>query len=110
MLASQRFHASTQLESPLDVAASPPLTTRSRLLERLRAGSNAGNLAAVTSFAVAAFVYVRTVLPGVSFGDWAEAQLNPSRLGIMHPTGYPLFVLLGKVFTLDPDRTRSPGG
>ena len=102
MLASQRFHARTQLESPLDIAASPPLTTRTRLLERLRAGSNAGNLAAVTSFAVAAFVYVRTLLPGVSFGDWADAQLNPYRLGIMHPTGYPLFVLLGKLFTLIP--------
>ena len=102
MLASQRFHACTQLEGPLDIAASPPLTTRTRLLERLRAGSNAGNLAAVTSFAVAAFVYVRTLLPGVSFGDWADAQLNPYRLGIMHPTGYPLFVLLGKLFTLIP--------
>jgi len=56
----------------------------------------------VTSFAVAAFVYVRTLLPGVSFGDWADAQLNPYRLGIMHPTGYPLFVLLGKLFTLIP--------
>ena len=56
----------------------------------------------MTSFAVAAFVYVRTLLPGVSFGDWADAQLNPYRLGIMHPTGYPLFVLLGKLFTLIP--------
>ena len=51
---------------------------------------------------MAAFVYVRTLLPGVSFGDWADAQLNPYRLGIMHPTGYPLFVLLGKLFTLIP--------
>ena len=56
----------------------------------------------MTSFAVAAFVYLRTLLPGVSFGDWADAQLNPVRLGIMHPTGYPLFVLLGKLFTLIP--------
>ncbi len=102
VLASRRLPRVVPQETPLDIAASPPLTSRTGLLERLRAGSNAGNLAAVTSFAVAAFVYIRTLLPGVSFGDWADAQLNPYRLGIMHPTGYPLFVLLGKVFTLVP--------
>ena len=88
--------------NPLDIAAPPSLATRSRWLERLRAGSNAGNLAAVTSFAVSACVYVRTLLPGVSFGDWAEAEMVPARLGILHPTGYPLYTLLDKAFTLIP--------
>jgi len=68
----------------------------------MRAGANAGNLAAMVAFGVAVFIYIRTLLPGVSFGDWADAQLNPFRLGIMHPTGYPLYTLLGKVFTLIP--------
>lgn len=60
------------------------------------------NLAAIAASGVALVVYVRTLLPGVSFGDWADAQLNPARLGIMHPTGYPLYVLLGKLFSLLP--------
>lgn len=89
-------------EAPLDVAASPSMAPRASVLERLRAGANAGNLAALLSFGVATVVYVRTLLPGVSFGDWADAQLNPDRLGIMHPTGYPLYTLVGKAFTLIP--------
>lgn len=89
-------------ETQLDVAAASPSASGSSLVERLRAGANAGNLAATVSFGVAVVVYVRTLLPGVSFGDWADAQLNPSRLGIMHPTGYPLYTLLGKLFTLVP--------
>lgn len=60
------------------------------------------NLAAVGAFFLAALVYVRTLLPGVSFGDWAEAQMIPARLGILHPTGYPLYLLLGKLFSVIP--------
>ena len=47
-------------------------------------------------------MYVRTILPGVSFGDWAESELLLSRLGILHPTGYPLYTLLGKLFSAIP--------
>ncbi len=38
----------------------------------------------------------------MSFGDWAEMQFIPATLGIAHPTGYPLYVLLGKLFSLLP--------
>ena len=41
-------------------------------------------------------------LPGVSFGDWAEAEMIPARLGILHPTGYPLYLFVNKAFTLLP--------
>ena len=34
----------------------------------------------------------------------------PARLGILHPTGYPLYTLLVKAFTLHPDRVASRGG
>ena len=51
---------------------------------------------------MALVVYARTVLPGVSYGDWGDAQLNLFRLGILHPTGYPLYSLLGKAFTSIP--------
>ncbi len=60
------------------------------------------NLAAVGAFVAALLVYVRTLLPGVSFGDWAEAEMIPARLGILHPTGYPLYLLLGKLFSVIP--------
>ncbi len=69
---------------------------------RPRAGVSTAKLAAVGAFAVAALLYVRTLLPGVSFGDWGDAELTPARLGIMHPTGYPLYILLGKLFSLIP--------
>lgn len=70
--------------------------------DRLRREVSTAKLAAIAASAAAAVVYVRTLLPGVSFGDWADAQLNPVRLGIMHPTGYPLYVLLGKLFSMLP--------
>ncbi len=89
-------------EIDLDIAASPASTSRARPVDRLRAGLNAGNLAAVVAFVIAAIVYIRTLLPGVSFGDWAESELLHSRLGILHPTGYPLYSLLGKAFSMIP--------
>ena len=60
------------------------------------------NLAAIGVFGVAFVIYLRTLLPGPSFGDWAEMQFIPAQLGIPHPTGYPLYVLLGKLFSLLP--------
>ncbi len=92
----------TSRRTQLDIAASPPSASGARPLERARAGLNAGNVTAVISFLVAEIVYIRTLLPGVSFGDWAESELLHSRLGILHPTGYPLYTLLGKAFSLIP--------
>ena len=62
----------------------------------------AAPVAAIAAFLVAFAVYVRTVLPGVSVGDWAESEMIPARLGVMHPTGYPLYTLLVKAFTTIP--------
>lgn len=54
----------------------------------------------------AALVFLATIaidvplLPsGVSIGDEAEAQTVPYVLGIMHPTGFPLFTLAGWVWS-----------
>jgi hypothetical protein len=87
------------------MAASTPMEARTRSMERLRGRVSTADLAAVTAFAVSAVVYVRTLLPGVSFGDWAESEMIPSRLGILHPTGYPLYALLGKLFSMIPVET-----
>jgi hypothetical protein len=84
------------------MAVMAPIDARAETLDRLRARVSPANLAAIVSFAVAAVVYVRTMLTGVSFGDWAESEFVPSRLGILHPTGYPFYTLLGKLFSMIP--------
>ena len=79
-------------------AHEPDACARAR---RLLTG-NPRNAAAVGVFVVALLVYIRTMLPGPSFGDWAEMQFIPAELGVPHPTGYPLYILLGKAFSLLP--------
>ena len=51
-------------------------------------------------------VYVRTMAPSVTWshngadsGDLVTAAIN---LGVPHPTGYPLYVMLGRLFTMWP--------
>jgi hypothetical protein len=47
-------------------------------------------------------VYLRTLLPGIAFGDWGEMQTVPHVLGVAHPTGYPTYVLLAWLAELAP--------
>lgn len=49
-------------------------------------------------------LYTATLAPSVTtlFDDSLEFQLVTYQLGIAHPTGYPLYTLLGKLFTLLP--------
>ena len=47
-------------------------------------------------------LYVSTMAPSVAPGDSAEFQFAPYILGIAHPPGYALYILLGKLFTLLP--------
>ena len=55
-------------------------------------------------FAASLALYVHTLAPSVAtlFDDSLEFPLVSYRLGIAHPTGYPLYTLLGKLFTLGP--------
>jgi hypothetical protein len=46
--------------------------------------------------------YVPTLYPSVPGGDSGELIVAAYRLGVAHPPGYPLFTLLGKLFTLVP--------
>ncbi|HEU0293691.1 MAG TPA: DUF2723 domain-containing protein [Anaerolineales bacterium] len=52
----------------------------------------------VTSLAL----YVRTLAPSLLYGDSAEFQTIAYTLGLGHPTGYPVYVLLAKSFILIP--------
>lgn len=40
-------------------------------------------------------LYMRTVAPGLTFGDAGDLTIAAYQLGIPHPTGYPLYTLLG---------------
>jgi hypothetical protein len=59
-------------------------------------------LLAVGLFALGLAAYNQTLAPSVAalFDDSLEFPLVSFRLGIAHPTGYPLYTLLGKLFTL----------
>jgi len=45
-------------------------------------------------------LYFLTLAPGVVGGDAGEHQFAAPLLGIPHTTGYPLYILLGKLWTL----------
>jgi len=47
---------------------------------------------------IALCVYWRTMTPGVTFIDSGELAAVASTLGIAHPSGYPLFTLIGWLF------------
>lgn len=54
--------------------------------------------AAISSFIVLLF-YVFTLAPGVIASDSGELATVQYTLGIAHPTGYPLFTILGYLFS-----------
>lgn len=59
-------------------------------------------IAATLTAAVAFFAYVRTLAPGMHFGDGMELSTAARVLGVPHPTGYPIYMLLLHAFTWLP--------
>jgi 4-amino-4-deoxy-L-arabinose transferase-like glycosyltransferase len=57
---------------------------------------------AVSLFFVSLVLYLRTLAPSLLFGDSAEFQTIAYTLGMGHPTGYPVYILLAKLFTFLP--------
>jgi hypothetical protein len=53
-----------------------------------------------TTFSLVFGLYWLTLAPGVVGGDSGEHQLAVPLLGIPHTTGYPLYILSGKIWTL----------
>ena len=47
-------------------------------------------------------LYVVTLAPSVTFIDSGELAAVAAKLGVAHPTGYPLFTVIGNVFTKFP--------
>ncbi len=83
--ASQRFSRSTIRSSP------SPISNLQSAWEWLIAASLLiGGLVA----------YVSTLAPTLLDGDAALFQYTPSVLGVTYPTGYPTYILLGRLWTL----------
>ncbi len=60
------------------------------------------NLAAFGLSLIALAAYLTTISPAVSFVDAGELAAVATTLGIAHPTGYPLFTLLGRCAAMIP--------
>ena len=84
---------------------------RTRLIMMKRWSSFVQYLKRIVGFAVewdlppglfALAVYVRTLAHGVYGFDSAELATGAYTLGIVHPTGYPTYLILAKLFTFLP--------
>ena len=51
---------------------------------------------------LALLLYIATLLPGIGSQDTPEFQRVAPTLGIAHPTGYPLYIILGWLWTRLP--------
>ena len=56
----------------------------------------------IASFFIPFIVYITTLAPGLYFIDTGELAAVCVKLGIAHPTGYPLFTILGSIFAKLP--------
>lgn len=58
------------------------------------------NIPAIILFVFFLSLYVYTAAPGVYDGDSGEIAAAVNTLGLAHPTGFPLYMMTGKLFTL----------
>ena len=63
-------------------------------------GSGRDRALAVSLFAALFLIYAAGACRTIYVGDSGELVTAVYLLGIPHPTGYPLYVLLGKLWTL----------
>jgi hypothetical protein len=61
--------------------------------------NRSSRILALAVFVIMLAVYVRTLMPGTVGGDAGELQYAGPLLALVHPTGQPLYVLLGKLWT-----------
>jgi len=82
----------------------PAATSTRATLGREKSGLRLDACVGVGVFALAFFVYHRTLTPSLSYRspDGAELATVPYKLGLAHMPGYPLYTFLGKLFTYVP--------
>lgn len=72
------------------------------LLWKTRIKENSNLLLPIFLFLLSLFIYIITLCPSLASRDSAELTTGAYSLNITHPPGYPLFTLLGKLFTFIP--------
>jgi hypothetical protein len=75
-----------------------------RSIPRAFGSSSKKSWAGISLFLLTFLVYMRTLAPGVYGFDSAELATGVFTQGIVHPPGYPLYLLIGKLFTFLPFR------
>jgi 4-amino-4-deoxy-L-arabinose transferase-like glycosyltransferase len=97
---SPRRVADTGANGAGPTAAPGPDRRGSRMRTWLRAWWSRGDAGPALALGVGALaVYVRSLLPGVGYsGDTAKWQFLGEVGGTPHPTGYPLYLLVNRVF------------
>lgn len=65
-------------------------------------GASSKPWAGISLFLLTFLVYLRTLAPGVYGFDSAELATGVFTQGIVHPPGFPLYLLIGKLFTFLP--------
>ncbi len=73
--------------------------SRSRPISALLGEGAATWLAGLLAALVAAAAYLPRMAPGLLWGDAAELQMAAWLAGLAHPTGYPLFLIMGWAWT-----------
>jgi hypothetical protein len=76
----------------------PKATSKDKIISFLRNE----NLIGILLFLISFCVYLATMSRSVGFTDSGELAAVVCTLGIAHPTGYPLFTLLGRLWTMIP--------
>jgi hypothetical protein len=76
------------------------MATRSPVTSKLHELGRTDAVLAAVCFAAAIAVYIRTLAPGLLLGDSGEFQTLAYTMGTTHATGYPVYILLAKLFTV----------
>ena len=74
-------------------------TEKSQLSSDFEEECSRGQLIASILGTIVLTVYVNTAFPTVASGDSGELCFTSCSLGVAHPPGYPLFIMVGFVFT-----------
>jgi hypothetical protein len=85
--------------NPTDVSPQP---SKGKQLGQLHPLTRLDGMLAAICFLAGLALYIRTLAPGVLAGDSVEFQTLASTLGMTHPPGYPVYLLIAKLFTFLP--------
>ncbi|MEO5987053.1 MAG: DUF2723 domain-containing protein [Candidatus Limnocylindria bacterium] len=92
------IHRAPDGPGPATVAS----TRRARGWRLVPHSDNLVVFAAALVVVMALGIYLRTMLPSTGFWDTGEAQTVPPTLSIFHPTGFPVYTMLGWLWSQLP--------